>query len=116
MHWAMESLADQVRLTVGQEELSKAQEWCEQIMVHLETRGTIRMREPLLSYLTCYEWLTAVHNSRASAWLQTTYNLLQEWAEKINDAHTQHLFLNNIPCHRKIVAEWEKSKNIRSSG
>lgn len=110
MHWAMESLAGRVRLAVGQGELAKAQEWCEEIMAHLETRGTIGMREPLLSYLTCYEWLTAVHDPRAGAWLEVTYNLLLEWANKINDAHTQHLFLNNILYHRKIVAEWKKSK------
>lgn len=111
MHWAMESLAGRVRLAVGQGELAQAQAWCAEIMAHLETRGTIGMREPLLSYLTCYAWLTAVHDPHAGTWLETTYNLLQEWANKISDAPTQHLFLNNIPCHRKIVAEWEKSKN-----
>ena len=64
--------------------------------------------EPLRVYLTCYQVLQANGDPRAQDVLNTAYTLLQERAANIEDLALRRSYLENVPYHREIVAEWER--------
>lgn len=105
-HWAMEALAGRLRLAVKYGDTASIKVWVEEILLYLQTKGAIRMREPLRIYLTCYEALEAVADERTVLWLETTYNLLQTWANKIENKATRLSFLTNVPSHNRIMTLW----------
>ena len=68
------------------------------------------MAEPYRVYLTSYHVFQANEDARAQTILGDAYRLLQEQANKISDEATRWSFLNNIPAHREVLAEFERSQ------
>ncbi len=62
--------------------------------------------EPLRIYLTCYRVLRANCDARVDEVLNTGYRLLQERAAKIDDEALRSSYLENVPAHREILAEF----------
>jgi hypothetical protein len=46
----------------------------------------------------------AAGDPRAGGFLQQTYDLLMEYADRIGDGEIRRSFLENVPWHREIVA------------
>ena len=64
--------------------------------------------EPLKIYWTCYQILRANNDMRKDDSLKDAVENLQKRAEKITDKAAQKRYLNDIPWHREILAEWER--------
>jgi len=64
--------------------------------------------EPLKIYWTCYQILKAVDDSRKDEFLKEAVENLNKKAEKITEKSAQERYLNNVPWHREILAEWER--------
>jgi hypothetical protein len=63
--------------------------------------------DPLLAYLTCYRVLRASEDPRTEEMLAIAHRLLQGRADKISDENMRRAYLENVPYHRAIAAEWE---------
>jgi predicted ATPase/class 3 adenylate cyclase len=64
--------------------------------------------EPLKIYWICYQILKAVDDPRKDDFLKDAFENLQKRAEKITDKAAQKRYLNHVPWHREILAEWER--------
>jgi hypothetical protein len=106
----MEPLAGLARACLGQGEVAQAQVHVEEILEHLDLEGNTLdgTDEPFRVYLTCYRVLCANGDPRAEDILDTAHRLLQERASKIDDEELRHSFLENVPYHREIVAEFRR--------
>jgi len=51
--------------------------------------------------------LLACDDPRADQIIEKTYNLVQEYAAKIQSEDFRESFLNNVPWHRGIREMWE---------
>jgi tetratricopeptide (TPR) repeat protein len=107
---AMEPLAGLVRVNLAQGELTKAWQYVEEILKHLETGNLEGADEPFQVYLTCYHVLQARRDSRAPGLLQVAYELLQARAGNISDEGLRRSFLENVPAHRKLMSEFHQRK------
>ena len=54
--------------------------------------------------VTCCRVLEAAGDARARAVLATAYNVLQEWAGRIDDPALRRSFLENVAANREIAA------------
>ncbi|MBA2389228.1 MAG: tetratricopeptide repeat protein [Geodermatophilaceae bacterium] len=108
---AMEVLAGLARAALVQEDLPRARQVVETILVFLEGRRLDGSDEPLRIYLTCYRVLKAVEDARAQVILGAAYQLSQEQATRISDSVLQRSFLENVPAHREIVVAWQALKS-----
>lgn len=64
--------------------------------------------EPLRIYWNCYQVLVDSEDARKNEILKKAYDNLLQRADKIPDQSMREGYLNNVPWHRKIMAEWEK--------
>ena len=64
--------------------------------------------EPLKIYWICYQILRAANDSRKNDFLKNAVENLQKRAEKITDKAAKERYLDNVPWHREILAEWEQ--------
>jgi hypothetical protein len=102
-HLAMESMAGLARVSLAQNDLPLAQSQVEEILVYLETDTLEGTEEPIWIYLTCYRALHANQDPRAEDILTTAYDLLSEWAAKIEDDELRRSYLENVAFHREIM-------------
>lgn len=102
--YAMEALAGLVRVYLAQGDQHRAAETAEQILQHLANGPLVGAEEPFRVYLTCYQYLKAVQDSRAPSFLENTRAMLQATAAKISDEATRRSFLENVPYHRALMA------------
>jgi hypothetical protein len=65
--------------------------------------------EPFRIYLTCVRVLQAHGDVRAAAVRRTAHSLLQERAAGIEDERLRRSFLENVPAHRDLIAEFERA-------
>ena len=104
MHMIMEPLAGLARISLTQENLVQAENHLHKIVVYLTQHTIEGTEEPLRVYLTCYEVLHVLRDPNAADYLQTAYEMLQEWALTIEDKQLRRSFLENVPAHRDIIA------------
>jgi len=113
----MEARAELARiiLTLGNARLALA--YVEQILDFLRENPALSLpgypafsaaREPMLVYLTCYRVLRAAADPRAPKILHVAYTMIQERAAKIENADLRQAYLEDVPYHREIIAEWER--------
>ncbi len=77
----------------------------DEILAYLEAGGSLEgTEEPFQVYLTCYKLLSAQGDPRARVILDTAYARLQAHAARIPDRRQRRSFLENVACHREIVA------------
>ena len=101
----MAGLAD---AALAQGDLSRAQAHAAEILTHLQAGLALpSWGRPFWIRLTCYRVLKAAGDPCAGDILHQTYDLLMEYADGIGDETMRNSFLENVPWHREIVAEWE---------
>jgi len=92
-----------------QGDLAGAREYGEKIRQYIsrdeDLSGTW---EPLKIYWTCYQILRAVRDPRKNDFLKEAVENLQKRAEKVTDKTAKKRYLDNVPWHREILAEWER--------
>ena len=69
-----------------------------------------------LDATSCYRALRANQDPRALGVLTKAYRLLQDWAAKIDEGTWRRSFLENVPAHREIAAEYGRTHAPDSSG
>jgi tetratricopeptide (TPR) repeat protein len=105
---ATEAQAGLARLSLAEGDLAQALDSVEDILSHLESGTLEGTEQPLLVYLTCYQVLQASDDPRAHQILDEGHRLLQEIAGKITDPELHRSFLENVPAHRELVAEYAR--------
>src|SRR5262249_5129094 len=88
------------RLDPAQDDCAGAQMLVEMMLPVLSERPRARVLTPFYVYLTCYDVLEAIHDSRAATVLQTGQRLLQEYAEQIPNTALRRSFVENVAAHR----------------
>lgn len=107
-HLEMDARAGLARVALALPDLLEAQNQVGVILSYLEAGNSLDGTEaPLRIFLTCYQVLQAIEDSRAGDSLAGSYNLLQEQAAKITDENIRRSFLQNVPWHREIAQLWE---------
>jgi predicted ATPase len=103
------------RLYLAQGLLEKA---VKQVNMVLEELVAYENREPywllLLPRHTCCQVLGAASDPRYPQVLETTFNHLNNLAEKIKSQNLQNSFLNNVPWNRGIIEMWEAKQEKKS--
>ena len=102
---AIEPLAGLAGVALAQGDHRQARTRVDEILGFLELEGNTLdgIGEHLRIYLTCYRVLQANQDPRAEAVLHTTYELLSERADQINDAALRQSFLENVIVHRELI-------------
>ncbi|RIK40703.1 MAG: hypothetical protein DCC55_14200 [Chloroflexi bacterium] len=98
----IEAQAGLARVQLAQGEQAAASRWIDEILPRLAAQPNVGMDEPFLVYLTCYQVLAANHDARATPLLQRGYDLLQQYAARIQDDALRRSFLENVPIHRAL--------------
>jgi tetratricopeptide (TPR) repeat protein len=107
-HLAMGVLAGLARAELANGDARAAWDHVEEIIAYLDGGDNLHGTwEPLRIYLTCYQVLKQVQNRRAGAFLEEAFTILQERALRIPDEDERRRFLEVVPWHRELVAEWE---------
>jgi predicted ATPase/class 3 adenylate cyclase len=110
-HLAMGVLAGLARANLARGDSDGAWDHVEEIIAYLEAGGNLQGTwEPLRIYLTCYQVLKKLENQRAGAFLEEAFSILQERAERIPDEDERRRYLEVVPWHRELVAEWKASR------
>ncbi|MFN8489914.1 MAG: tetratricopeptide repeat protein [Caldilineaceae bacterium] len=99
--WRVQAGLAQVALLQNQR--ATASGYVEEILQTLEHAPFNALYEPLFVYLLCYRVLAATGDRRAHELLRRGYNLLQVYAEQIDDSGLRRSFLENIVFHREII-------------
>lgn len=107
---AIDSLAGLAQSALAQGDLSTAIDLAEHCLTWLRARGADGIEFPILVYLICYQTLTAVKPAPTAfvpaTVLQDGYRLLQERAQKIQDAALRHQFLEQVWFNRELLTCW----------
>ena len=106
-HWAAETMAGLLNISLEKGKVSEEHECIDQILVLLETRGTVGMREPFVVYLICFRALHLLSDKRAYEVLRIAHQALQFTAKKITDDKMRRSFLSNVAAHAEIAEEWK---------
>jgi tetratricopeptide (TPR) repeat protein len=112
---ALEPLAGLVSVHLALGNASHAQTYVESALPHLKGLVTSGVVEPFRVYLAFYRVLQANHDVRGLEVLQSAYDLLQKRAAGISDETQRRSYLTNVPTHREIVAEFEKTPEARAA-
>ncbi|MBN1484877.1 MAG: tetratricopeptide repeat protein [Chloroflexia bacterium] len=112
LHLGLESQAGLAGLALAQGEPERAQSLIEEVLSHLEEHTLLGVDEPFGTDLTCYHVLQANGDPRAQGILQSAYQKLQAWADRIPDEPARRSFLENVPTHREIVRAWEGLETV----
>jgi tetratricopeptide (TPR) repeat protein len=106
-HYMAENLAGLARVAWAQGNLIEAQAWVEAVLPILETNPALNGAEhPLRAILTCARVLRASGDSRAAQILSGAHARLQARAACISDEGVRRKFLENVPEHRELLAEY----------
>lgn len=101
-HRVVEAQAGLARVYLAQGNRSRALSQIGEILDHLEDRPIEGAQDRFSIYLTCYRVLQANQDPRARTVLATAHKLLQEQAERIDDAAIRRTFLEEVTEHREI--------------
>ena len=108
---AIDALAGLARVSLAQDNLTRAQTHVEKILDYEESSTLEGTEESFRVYLTCYRVLRANQDPRAGAILNTAHSLLQERAAKIDDEELRRSFLENVAAHREILSEFANTES-----
>ncbi|MBN1179117.1 MAG: tetratricopeptide repeat protein [Anaerolineae bacterium] len=110
---SLENVAGLGRIAQAQGDLGAARACANEIVAHIQSVGLANMESPFHIYQTCIHIFRACGNAEAAhATLQAAYTELMQWAERISDVMLRRAFLERIPEHREIIAEWEAARRI----
>ena len=72
------------------------------------------MNSGVAIHWACYRALQASQDPRAQGVLTKAYRMLLDWADKIDEEKWRRSFLENVPAHREILAEYERTRTSDS--
>jgi len=99
------------RCELAQGQLEAARQAVTQVWEYLADHGTAGMELLGLAYLTCVEVFEALGEpALARAALAAGYREIMARADKLTDPEWRQAFLENLPEHRALVAQWERSQ------
>ena len=108
---ALECTAGLARCALAQGQLDSARQAAAEVWQYLADHGPAGLELPALAYLTCVEVFEALEEPEpARAALAAGYREVMARAEKISDPEWRQSFLDNVPEHRALVAQWERSQ------
>lgn len=96
--YQIEAIAGLALTAFSQNRLDHALERVETILSHLSNGGTFEgAEEPLRIYLTCYQILSSIQDTRAVEIIRNGYNFLNSSLTKIEDENTRRMLVDNVP-------------------
>jgi predicted ATPase len=108
-HLIVAPLAGLLRVATQQRDWFQAATLVEEVLTELDARpmpeGTT---EPFRTHLSAYRALSASDDPRGQQVLHRAHHLLCERAAQIEDEELRRSFLENVPAHREIVAEYRQ--------
>jgi predicted ATPase/DNA-binding SARP family transcriptional activator len=104
---SLDALAGLARAALRQGQIQKAHDHAEGILDFLGHPILQAAKEPLRTYLTCYQVLLAAKDPRAEKVLRDAHCSLQQQAARIPDPTLRRSFLENIAAHCEIAAAYE---------
>lgn len=110
--YIIECSAGLAAVALAEEHLVEAYGLVTGLLDDLRRQSIAQVAQPYRVYLHCYRVLDANHDPRAPALLADAHRLLQEQAGKISDEATRWSFLNNVPSHQAVEAEYAARKNV----
>jgi tetratricopeptide (TPR) repeat protein len=108
---ALDCMAGLARCALAQGQLEAARQAAAEVWQQLADRGPAGMDLPGLAYLICGEVFEALGEpGPAGEVLTAGYREIMARAEKISDPERRQSYLENVPEHRALVAQWERSQ------
>ena len=101
-------LAWLARVAAEQGDLALARARIDELWTSFATEEINRIYDPGRFYLTCYETLAILQDTRRHDILKTAYALIQKRAAQIQDAEMARSYLHNVSAHRTIVELYER--------
>lgn len=95
-----------VSIALAQGDLTHIQSPLNEILTYLETHSLSTIDESFWIYLTCYQTLQAINDTRSHTTLERAYTALQNITEQIGDEALKASFLQNVRVNREIVEVW----------
>lgn len=102
----IEPRAGLAQLALARNDLAAAAAQVEAILADLTADKLSGELELFWVYQVCCEVLFQVDQARAKTILTQAYKALQDKVQKLEDQHSQEMFLQNFPAHRRLVDLW----------
>ena len=89
-------------------DIETAKKHAQTILDHLNSGGTLEgTEEPTRIYLSLYQILKAVNDTRSDEVLDSAYNLLMNQVSLLSDSGSRYMYIHNVPWRHDIVELWE---------
>ncbi|GIV73152.1 tetratricopeptide repeat protein [Caldilinea sp.] len=98
-----ESRAGLARAALARGDRKSAAAWVEPIAEHILNATLEGPEEPLRVYWTVYQVMRTVNDPRQNFILQSAVTLIHARAERISDANSRRLYLNQVEAHRELL-------------
>ncbi|MFZ4478940.1 MAG: ATP-binding protein [Rhodoferax sp.] len=109
-----DAAAGLARVALAQNDTGMAMQMVEDLLTHICANSQLDGTEaPYLIRLTCHQVLAHVGDARGAQVLGNARAELLAQAVTINDPGLRHSFLDNIPEHRAIMANWTPQQAAR---
>ncbi|MFZ6026389.1 MAG: tetratricopeptide repeat protein [Chloroflexota bacterium] len=102
----IEPLAGLADIAFVKGNLPDAQRYVEDVLSGLATVTPDGIRDPVRVCLVCYRVLKVDQDRRADEILATGYHYLQKRVKNVISEPLRSSYLQNIPSHRELLAEW----------
>ncbi len=116
----MDTLGGLAAVAAARGQLAEAGAYVTQIRAWIDANGADRLELPVQTYLICYDLLRraapqdATAETAARHVLEQGYALLQQRANRINDADLRRQFLEQVPFNRLLHEAWQAANTARS--
>lgn len=107
----LEAQAGLACICLEQAQLEQALRHIEPIVAHVTVETLSGNWEPFQTALAAYQVLQTVNDSRATPFLATLHQALQNKATRIADPITQQAFLQNVSAHKALIDLAEQAKH-----
>jgi tetratricopeptide (TPR) repeat protein len=105
--FAIEPMAGLAHVALAEGDPAGALVLVGEVLPLLEAHSVLlALLDPLRAHLSCYRVLQANGDLRAGGLLVAAHSLLQERARTIEDEALRRSYLEDVPSHRQIVAEY----------
>jgi hypothetical protein len=107
---AAETCAGLVRIAQTRGDTSNMEQHLEMILNYLQTASLDGTSEPARIYLTCYNALKQLGDSRAKTLLDAGQQFIQARAKTISDPAKQQSYLHRVRANAELMSTWEAQR------